>query len=124
MSEIQAAQNLLLTLHEMQGNRWYHEQEKLRLFSSFELVGSQYGPVTAAEGMLDTQHNNTYGIRIELANYHMPCLKFILKVGASILRSRTNSLMARCVSCVVIGMAQVFHDRPRCCENRHLVEQI
>lgn len=69
MSEIQAAQNLLLTAHEMQWNRWYYELEKLRLFSTFVLLGIRDGSITASEGTLDTQYNNTYGIRIDLANY-------------------------------------------------------
>jgi len=69
MSEIQAAQNLLLTVQQMQSNRWYYEREKLRLFSTFVLLGMGDGSITAAEGTLDTQYNNTYGIRIELTNY-------------------------------------------------------
>lgn len=69
MADIQAAQNLLLTIYEMQSNRWYYEREKLRLFSTFVLLGSPDGRITAAEGTLDTQYNNTYGIRIELSNY-------------------------------------------------------
>ena len=68
MSEIGAATNLLLPIHEMQWNRWYYEREKLRLFSSFVLLGTS-GAITAAEGALDTQYGNTYGIRIELFNY-------------------------------------------------------
>ena len=68
MAEIQAAQDLLLAPQEMQTNRWYFEREKLRLFPAFVLVGVN-GQITAAEGALDTQYGNTYGIRIELTNY-------------------------------------------------------
>ena len=68
MSEIGAASNLLLEIHEMQWNRWHYEREKLRLFSTFALLGTS-GTITAAEGALDTQCANTYGIRIELSNY-------------------------------------------------------
>jgi len=59
----------MLTVSEAQAvNRWYYEREKLRLFPAFVLLGSA-GQVTAAEGAIDTQASNTYGIRIELANY-------------------------------------------------------
>lgn len=68
MLEIQATQDLLLTPHQMQANRWYFEREKLRLFPAFVLLGAN-GQITAAEGALDTQYGNTYGIRIELTNY-------------------------------------------------------
>jgi len=67
MAEITAAQKLILTPTEMQA-RWYYEREKLRFFPSFALLGAN-GQVTAAEGALDTQNNNTYGIRIVLDNY-------------------------------------------------------
>jgi hypothetical protein len=69
MSEIQAARDLLLTPYEVQLNRWFYEREKLRLFSAFVLLGTPDGRITAAEGTLDSQYNNTYGIRIELSNY-------------------------------------------------------
>jgi hypothetical protein len=68
MGEIEAAAALVLTTQEMQLNRWYVEREKLRFFRAFALVGNN-GQITAAEGALDTQCGNTYGIRIELANY-------------------------------------------------------
>lgn len=69
MSEIETAPNLSLTLAEIQsGSRWYYEREKLRLFPDFVLLGTN-GQITAAEGALDTQYNNTYGIRITLRNY-------------------------------------------------------
>ncbi len=68
MSEIAASENLLLTTQEMQSNRWHYEREKLRLFPTFQLVGIN-GRITGAVGALDTQYNNTYGIRIELTNY-------------------------------------------------------
>lgn len=68
MAEIEASQNLILTPGEMQTNRWYYEREKLRLFPTFAFLGT-HGQTTAAEGALDTQYNNTYGIRIVLENY-------------------------------------------------------
>lgn len=68
MSEIEAAKNLILTPAEMQANRWHYERTKLHLFPSFVLLGTN-GNITAAEGALDTQCNNTYGIRIVLDNY-------------------------------------------------------
>ncbi len=68
MAEIWASQELILSPSEMGSNRWYYEREKLRLFPSFVLLGSD-GQVTAAEGALDSQYSNTYGIRIRLENY-------------------------------------------------------
>jgi len=68
MAEIAAARELTLTAVEMQSNRWYFEREKLRLFPAFALPGVN-GRVTAAEGAIDTQYNNTYGIRIVLESY-------------------------------------------------------
>jgi hypothetical protein len=68
MTEIAAASNLLLNVHEMQLNRWYYERERLVLFPSFALLGIS-SLITAAEGTLDTQYGNTYGIRIDLSNY-------------------------------------------------------
>ena len=68
MVEIATAQGLRLTAAEMQSNRWHFERQKLRLFPAFVLLGVN-GQVTAAEGAVDTQHNNTYGIRILLDHY-------------------------------------------------------
>jgi hypothetical protein len=68
VTEIQAAENLLLSPQELQLNRWYIEREKLRLFPAFEFLASN-GSIVAAEGALDTQYNNSYGIRVVLANY-------------------------------------------------------
>lgn len=68
MAEIATNQDLILTAAEMQANRWYHERVKLGLFPSFAFLGIN-GQITAAEGALDTQYNNTYGIRIVLDNY-------------------------------------------------------
>jgi hypothetical protein len=68
MPEIQASQELVLTPAQVQTNRWYYEREKLRRFPSFVLLGVN-GQVTGADGALDTQYNNTYGIRITLDNY-------------------------------------------------------
>ena len=70
MAEIEADPKLVLSLQEMQGNRWFYERQKLGHFPAFRLLGVN-GTITTAEGALDTQYNNTYGIRIELANY--PC---------------------------------------------------
>jgi hypothetical protein len=68
MSEIEASQDLLLTAGEMQANRWYYEQNKLRRFPAFALIGSG-GVITAAEGAVNTQNANTYGIRIVLDGF-------------------------------------------------------
>ncbi len=68
MTEIQADENLLLSPRELQSNRWYVEREKLRLFPAFELLASN-GNIVAAEGALDTQYSNSYGIRLELSSY-------------------------------------------------------
>ena len=68
MVEIAAGQELRLSPLEMQTNRWHFEREKLRLFPAFVLLGVN-GRITAAEGVIDTQHNNTYGIRVTLDNY-------------------------------------------------------
>ena len=68
VAEIETAENLRLSPLEMQ-NRWYYEQEKLRLFPEFALLGPGYGPIKAAEGVVTTQYNNTYGVRITLTNY-------------------------------------------------------
>jgi hypothetical protein len=72
MGEI--ASELALNSWELQlTNRWSIEQEKLRKFPAFKLLGTA-GKVTSAEGALDTQFANTYGLRIELKNfpYDMP----------------------------------------------------
>ena len=66
--EIEADKALLLTTGEMQSNRWHHEREKLRLFPSFALVGRD-GQVIAAVGALDTQYDNSYGVRLDLSHY-------------------------------------------------------
>jgi ubiquitin-protein ligase len=49
-------------------NRWNIEQERLRKFPAFKLYGTS-GKITSVEGALDTQYGNTYGLRIELADY-------------------------------------------------------
>ena len=68
MPEIEAGQELTLASWQMQRNRWYNEQQKLKMFPAFALLAVN-GKITAAEGALDTQYNNTYGIRIALENY-------------------------------------------------------
>ena len=68
MTEIAAGPELTLTSSQMQSNRWYHERQKLKGFPAFALLGVN-GRITAAEGAVDTQYNNTYGIRIVLENY-------------------------------------------------------
>lgn len=68
MAEITAAPDLVLAPGEMQANRWYYEGEKLRFFPAFALLAIN-GQVTAAEGALDTQYGNTWGIRIDLRGY-------------------------------------------------------
>jgi hypothetical protein len=68
MAEIQPAQGLMLTAAEIQASRWYYEREKLRVFPAFALLGAS-GLITAAEGAIDTQSGNTYGIRITLDSY-------------------------------------------------------
>jgi hypothetical protein len=67
MAEIGASGDLTLTQAQMQA-RWFYEGEKLHFFPAFALVGLN-GRVTAASGAIETQYGNTYGIRIELANY-------------------------------------------------------
>jgi hypothetical protein len=67
MPEIAANSDLVLRPAETQA-RWYYEREKLRLFPSFALLAVN-GEITAAEGVIDTQNNNTYRIRIVLRNY-------------------------------------------------------
>lgn len=68
MAEIQPSRELMLSPAEMQASRWYYEREKLRVFPTFVLLGAS-GLTTAAEGALDTQVGNTYGIRITLDGY-------------------------------------------------------
>ena len=68
MPEIEARQELMLESWQMHSNRWRHEHEKLSVFPAFALLAAN-GQITAAEGALDTQNNNTYGIRIVLHNY-------------------------------------------------------
>lgn len=63
-----SSDKLILTSTEVQGNRWAYEQVKLRMFPAFKFL-SNNGVIVAAEGALDTQYNNTYGLRIELNNY-------------------------------------------------------
>jgi len=67
MAEISAAPDLILTPAEAQ-SRWHYEGVKLRFFPSFGFLGVA-GRITAAEGAIDTQNGNTYGIRIVLDNY-------------------------------------------------------
>ena len=82
MSEIEAKQNILLTSYEVQTNRWYYERQKLRLFPAFALLGRN-GMITAAEGTVDTQYDNSYRVRIELTNYPYALPK-VYPVGWSI----------------------------------------
>lgn len=63
-----SSDKLILTSAEIQGNRWPYEQAKLRMFPAFKFLSSG-GIIVAAEGALDTQYGNTYGLRIELNNY-------------------------------------------------------
>ena len=68
-TELEADRNLLLTVAEAQSdNRWYYEQERLRSFPAFELL-RRGGVIVAAEGAIDTQNSNTYGIRIDLTGF-------------------------------------------------------
>jgi hypothetical protein len=67
MPEIAANSDLILTTVEAQ-TRWYYEREKLRLFPSFALLGTN-AQITAAEGAIESQNNNTYRLRIVLMNY-------------------------------------------------------
>lgn len=68
MAEISSSQ-LMLTTSELQAaNRWIYEQQKLNIFPAFRFVRSGTG-IVAAEGALDTQYGNTWGLRIELNNY-------------------------------------------------------
>jgi len=59
---------LTLTPSELLGNRWACEQQKLRVFPAFRFLSAS-SSIVAAEGALDTQCGNTYGLRIELNNY-------------------------------------------------------
>jgi len=67
MSEITS--DLALSSWELQSfNRWFLEQDKMKAFPTFKLLGVG-GNVVAAEGFLKTQVGNTYGLRIELKNF-------------------------------------------------------
>ena len=68
MPEIAANDDLILRPAEIGMHRWHYERERLRIFPTFALLGTS-GQVTAAEGALDTQSGNTYGIRIVLGGY-------------------------------------------------------
>ena len=68
MPEIAANQDLILAATEMGANRWCYERERLRLFPTFALLQGS-GQIVAAEGAIDTQNGNTYGIRIVLERY-------------------------------------------------------
>jgi hypothetical protein len=68
MSEIEAAAELFLSANERQVNRWYHEQQRLRKFPSFVLIGAG-DTIVAAQGALTTQNSNTYDVRITLDGY-------------------------------------------------------
>jgi len=63
-----SSDRLTLTSAELVADRWVHEQKKLRIFPAFRFL-SAGGSIVAAEGALDTQYKNTYGLRIELNNY-------------------------------------------------------
>ncbi len=59
----------MLTIAEAQSsNRWYYEREKLRVFPAFQLLGIGES-VSAAQGAIDSQKGNTYGIRIGLTGF-------------------------------------------------------
>src|SRR5436190_2205498 len=61
--------DLVLSVAESQAsNRWYYEHSKLSLFPSFSFK-STGGKIVAAEGVLDTPQNNSYGIRIDLSRH-------------------------------------------------------
>ena len=65
-----SSDQLTLTSAEIQGNRWPYEQQKLRTFPKFKFLSTAgSSSIVAAEGTVNTQYNNTYGLRIELANY-------------------------------------------------------
>lgn len=65
-----SSNQLMLSAAEVQAsNRWGYEQQKLRFFPAFKFLSPNGTDIVAAEGALDTQCNNTYGIRIELTNY-------------------------------------------------------
>ena len=68
MPDIAANRDLILAPAEMGTNRWYYEQQRLRLFPAFALL-SRNGQIASAEGAVDTQNGNTYGIRIVLERY-------------------------------------------------------
>ena len=68
MSEIWAKGDLILQPSEMGANRWYYERLKLGLFPSVALLGAN-GQVTAAEGVLETQYSNSYGVRVVLEEF-------------------------------------------------------
>jgi len=80
-TELEADRNLLLTVAEAQSdNRWYHEQQKLRAFPAFHLLRRD-GVIVAAEGAIDTQNDNTYGIRIDLTGFPYALPKIFPKDG-------------------------------------------
>ena len=65
-----SSDQLTLTSAEIQGNRWPYEQQKLRTFPKFKFLSTAGSSIiVAAEGTVNTQYNNTYGLRSELANY-------------------------------------------------------
>jgi hypothetical protein len=68
MVEISAPALELAVVEANSSNRWAFEQQKLKLFPSFRFVATG-GKVTAAVGAIDTQMNNTYGIRVDLTNF-------------------------------------------------------
>ncbi len=78
MPEIAANHDLILAPAEMGSNRWYYERQHLQLFPAFVLLGVN-GQITAAEGALDTQYRNTYGVRITLTGFPYSLPKIFTK---------------------------------------------
>lgn len=68
MAEIEAAMLELTAAQANSALRWNYEQERLKRFPAFRFVGIGCN-ITAADGALDTQAGNTYGIRVELKNF-------------------------------------------------------
>ncbi len=87
-----SSDQLTLTPTELLGNRWACEQQKLRMFPAFRFL-SAGSSIVAAEGALDTQCSNTYGLRIDSTTIPLASPKSGPKAGRFIPLLRIISMM-------------------------------
>ena len=123
MPEIAATDDLILRPAEMGTRRWHYERECLRLFSTFALLGTS-GQITAAEGALDTQSGNTYGIRIVLGRLSVRIADGVSKGMDNPSRRDAQVLGQFAVHHALGSVADKLHGGARRHEDRDMARQI